>query len=532
MMYIFAQLLLAASIVMAQSPTLTEGPAPTIVVGSPNPTATLSISVSTSQVSSCDAMDILWSVENETAAADSAVLTLFYSNLGVDQVDNSTGHVYNPHSTQNLIAQQQVSKGTFHWNPVWLNDPGFYVITATTDSDPSEGDPTILVRKSQPFLLTVQNTSCLSQATSNTLSSTPSISDLPPASSTDSSTPSETAVIANAPKPSKIGPIVGGTLAGCAALGLLMSLLICRRRRQVIAKNATPRTIAGKAHNRTWGGLSSIDKLQGEIPVVVPAESPYAYRRRSQSTGRAMTMTTEEDGEKGHKDGFPVDADLLAEMPTLAQTKSTRRYSSDALSNVLRQKGGSDKHARNMVPAPAAPVLSTTTATSGGGDDPFSDAAFIAHGKRMSALSVPSTARSPSRVSEVAAPSPSPIPPATPIASQPSTIARNASANASIGRPSRKPVPQYDDEFELTKPNKSSPTSLQPPANYSRPGSSRGDLSSSATSHSNALASSVESSSTNWLHAPMANRNIGLAGQNEGSTVHYLIPDMPPPPRD
>jgi hypothetical protein len=114
-------------------------------------------------------------------------------------------------------------------------------------------------------------------------------------------------------------------------------------------------------------------------------------------------------------------------------------------------------------------------------------------------------------------------------------MARNASATASLGRPSRKPVPQYtEDPIELSHTNRSSPISQTFPSRHGsghNPSSSMADLSSSATSH-DALSSSADFSS-HWLHdrrAPVANRNIGLAGQGDGP-VHYLMPDFPPPAR-
>jgi hypothetical protein len=344
----------------------------------------------------------------------------------------------------------------------------------------------------------------------------------------------------SSPSP-KIGSIVGGTIAGVVVVvGLIVALLLCRRRRNVIAKNVNQRSVPGKGH-RKWGGLASIDKLEGENPVLMPSNS--YNRTRSRSTG--LAMTDEEGLEKGYgKDTFPVEGDLLSEMPILHSNRASQRYSSDAVSAGLRQDSGlavfSDDHKRKRGPNPAAPVLSTTTATSSGSEDPFSDAAFIARGNRSSSLSVPSTARAPSRVSDISGRgAPSPLPSTTPVQSQPNsqanTMARNTSATASLGRPSRKPVPQYtDDSIELSHTNRSSPTSQTLPSQHGSgpgPGSSMADLSSSVTSH-DGLASSADSNS-HWLHdrrAPVANRNIGLAGQGDGP-VHYLMPDLPPPAR-
>jgi len=102
-----------------------------------------------------------------------------------------------------------------------------------------------------------------------------------------------------------------------------------------------------------------------------------------------------------------------------------------------------------------------------------------------------------------------------------------------LSRPSRKPV--YcgtEDSIELSPTNRSSPTSqifLSRQGSGHGPSSSMADLSSSVASY-DALASSADSNS-HWLHdrrAPVANRNIGLAGQGDGP-VHYLMPDLPPP---
>jgi hypothetical protein len=496
------------------------------------PTGTISVTldVAPAVVSPCQPLVISWTVVNMSVIQGST-LNISYTNIGVLQTGD--GFTYNPSPDAKTIAIAPISQGNWAWSPVSITDPGYYVITATGNSDPSPS-----VKQSSPFLVTAGDSSCLSSSSSSLSSTATAPPSIPSPQSSDPS------VSSSGPPSPKIGAIVGGSIAAVVVVGFIVALLLYRRRRNVIAKNVNQRSVVGKGH-RKWGGLASIDKTEGEIPVVKPSKSLYGNQayNRSRSTGRAMT---EEEGlEKGYgKDTFPVDGDLLSEMPILHSNRGSRRYSSDAVNTVLRQDSGlaafSDDHKRRREPKPATPVLSTTTATSGGSEDPFSDAAFIARGNRSSSLSVPSTARAPSRVSDISGRgAPSPLPPVTPVQSQPNsqanTMARNTSATASLGRPSRKPVPQYtDDSIELSPTNRSSPTSQTFPSRQGSgpgPSSSVADLSSSVTSY-DALASSAESNS-HWLHdrrAPVANRNIGLAGQGDGP-VHYLMPDLPPPAR-
>jgi hypothetical protein len=502
-------------------------------LGTQSPTsATIELSVSSGSVSSCQPLNVTWTVANGSADLDISTISLSYTNVGVDQTEGGT--TFRPTSSSQNLGVSPVSRLYWEWAAVFIQDPGFYVIQATGSATPSP-----LIRQSDRFLVTVEDRSCLIAASSSP--STTDQSTLTDGSSAPSNSPSEYST-ASSKKPN-VGAIVGGTVSAVVLLALLAACLLFRRRRNKSSKVVDSTPTMKKGH-RKWGGLSSIDKLQqGEIPVVIPSNSPYAAqnvkRNRSQSTGRAMTE--EEAMEKGYEnDIFPVDASALAEMPALNKQRESRRYSSDVVSTMLRQNSGLgafNEQYGNRHPGAgnvASPVVSATTATAVGGDDPFSDAAFMSRGKRVSALSVPSTARTPSRVSDVSNRGPpSPIPQSNP-PSQANTMSRNGSA--SVGRPSRKPVPQYtDDSFELTNTSKSSPTTpspLSPQARYGNANSanvSYGDLS---TSHStNHLAESYDSVSP-WLErAPVANRNIGLAGQGEGP-VHYLMPDLPPPPRN
>lgn len=491
------------------------------------PTATIRFSVQQPQITTCQYLNITWTVDSDTPSVDIAPMSIRYSNFNVTQT------TYSPSPKDESIIILPVSRRGDSWL-VFETEPGNYVITAT----PPQIDPQPVIVASDPFVLQPGDASCLNPNATSTMTNIPLSSDASTPSQTTSTSPPATSHKSNA------AAIAGGTIAGLVVLaGLVIFCLLRRRRNNKVANNlsgfnAAQKAGAGKGH-RKWGGLSSIDKLQqGEIPVVIPANSPYAsptYRNRSQSTGHVLT--DEEGMEKGYsKDAFPVDADLLSEMPTLDSNRNTRRYSSDALSNVIKQGGGlatyNEEHTRYESPSVAAPVLTTTHATFKGGDDPFSDAAFITRaGKRSSALSVPSTARAPSRLSDTSTrPTPSPIPTPTTSAppSQNNTMVRNTSATASVGRPQRKPVPQYtDDSFELTNTSKSSPTSHSPLSSRPNRGNSNSDTSPTTLSRNNST--SPTESSSYWHHdrAPIANRNIGLANQGDGP-VHYLMPDLPP----
>jgi len=488
------------------------------------PTPVLHLTVTPTAVTPCQNLTITWTIDNDNTDFDISQISLQYTNFNVSQ------STYDPQGTTGTIVVWPISRLRRDWR-VFLTDPGNYIINGTI-----VGDTPGVVVQSSPWELLPGDASCLAAPSSSGITDTPLSSDAPSQSQT--STPISAASHSNT------GAIAGGVVAGIVVIACIAAFLLLRRRRNKRVANLgvlnnNQRLGGGKGHQRKWGGLSSIDKLQqGEIPVVIPSNSPYTsptYRNRSGSTGHAMT--DEEGLEKGYgKETFPVDADLLSEMPTLDSNRNSRRYSSDALSNVLRQTGGlavysEEHHTANV----AAPVLTTTHATFNGGDDPFTDTSFTSRGKRSSALSVPSTARAPSRLSDTSTrPTPSPIPPPTTSAppSQNNTMVRNTSATASLGRPARKPVPQYtDDSFELTNTSKSSPSTHSHSQSHSAwsPITKKGN-SSSDTSPVTPLRNSPNDSSAYWLQdrAPVANRNIGLAGQSEGP-VHYLMPDLPPP---
>ncbi|PVG00728.1 hypothetical protein CPB86DRAFT_728722 [Serendipita vermifera] len=494
--------------------------------------ATIELNVSTLTARSCEPMNITWTVTNGSANVDISTITLSYTNVGVSQTEGDT--TYHPTSGSQNLGVTPVSRLVWTWPAVFIQESGYYVIQASGSASPAPS-----IKQTPRFLVTVDDMSCF--IASSPSSSTSDLSTLTDAPSAPSNSPTEYS--APSPKKTNVGAIVGGTVTAVALLALLAAWLLFRRRRRSRESEAVDSSPTMKKGHRKWGGLSSIDKLQqGEIPVVIPSNSPYATqsvkRNRSQSTGRAMT--DEEALEKDYEnDIFPVDASALAEMPALNSKRESRRYSSDVVSAMLRQRSGlaafnEQYDNRAGVGGVASPVVSTTTATVGGGDDPFSDAAFMSRSKRISALSVPSTARTPSRVSDISNRGPpSPLPQSNP-PSQANTMSRNGSA--SVGRPTRKPVPQYtDDSIELTNTSKSSPTTpspLSPQARYGNTSSVNPSYADLSTSHStNHLAESYDSVSP-WLErAPVANRNIGLAGQTDGP-VHYLIPDLPPPPRN
>lgn len=492
--------------------------------GAAAPTATVTITISPTLVSTCDTLTVQWDIENSSSDVDITPSTFLVTNMGVSQSGDVSS--YSPPPIMTALGLYPLSRQQFSWF-VFLTDPGYYVVNASV----TQGNPPPVIVQSERFLLQPGDTSCLPSSSSSSMQET----STPPPSL---SSPTDSIILPVSTPKSNMGAIIGGTVAGIVVLILAVGFwFIWRRRRNTTHNVGSLTTVgsrsgSGKGHQRNWGGLSSIDKLQqGEIPVVMPSNSPYVSpdynRTRSQSTGHAMT---EEEGmEKGYsKETFPVDADLLSEMPTLDSNRASRRYSSDML----------QRHAYSDPRGVAVPVLTTTSATSHGSEDPFADTTFITRvAKRTSGLSVPSTARADSRVSDISTHvplSPSPIPGPNP-PFHVNTMTRNTSATPTpnMGRPSRKPVPQYsDDSFELTNTNKSSPTSHSPLTPVSLRSPHRSNTDKTSGSGSKAHSTSPSDSSSHWLHerAPVANRNIGLAGQGDGP-VHYLMPDLPPPAR-
>lgn len=418
-------------------------------------------------------MRVTWSLKNPTTV-NSPTLHLQYTTIGVPQSDHNPPQQLVTFTTSAI----RIDAMEYVWDAPIIFYDGNYRINGTTDDH-------AVVLSSTPFTYTISDSSCLvtDPSTSDPGSHSPSPSQIQGDSNSGS-------------HKSNTGAIAGGIVAFVLFGVLLGAFCFYRKRRESQARMSKARAnMGGRFHK--WGGLNS-DKRplpSGLNTPSSPAGSPFGVttfgRTRSNSAGNML----EDDGTEKSNDH--EDPDKYDTLPTLR--RNSNRYSNGALTAALsKQSSGLAAFTSERIQSTQPPIVAASVPY----EDPFSDPKhFVPRGKRVSNLSVPSTARTDHRASDV--PSPiassagniSPVPPA------------RVPSNGGILRPTRKPVPQYiDNSIELKD------TSTQ--SNYNR---SLPDHGGSATSH-NILSSSVDSS-LNWLHD-----RSSIPGDGQ---VHYLMPDQP-----
>ena len=411
---------------------------------------------------------------------------------------------------------------------------GVYILTGSAQG--------VDVYPSDPFTITVSNTSCYT-ATSST--PTPTVVPIITTSSTRASAKSSSPPVgasttsrassdlSQVPASGHISraTMIGAIFGAVIFVALLAALFFYHRKRSLKARAyANPKLEKPKGHRR-WGGLSSVDSaaVPEGIPTFPYAGPGYATSRDESVHKSTAENETVEKGKPGHEEESPAD-----EVPTLSP-RSYNRCSNGMLSATPAQQNSglaafNNERARTASLKGASPAASFVS-------DPFSDNSPRARGIRSQSLSVSSTANASPRSSN------RPTLSTTPTQEGPGSlrsteggwseslgphsaggvVRRSTSANAGV-RPGRKPVPQYDPSIEMTA------TTLGAHSNYSQHSAQNSMTNLTSDSHTG-LSSSVDSTSP-WLvdRAPVANRNIGLASQGHGP-VHYLMPDMPPLPR-
>jgi hypothetical protein len=458
---------------------------------------------------SCQTANITWLASG--FAGTRIPFTVNYTNEGagetVTTVVSGAAIVVTDPSVQVAVWRVNVTKS------------GRYILTGRAGG--------VSILPSDPFTVTVSNTSCYN-STTPTLA--PSITTTSSISS--SATPS-TLLVASALSPTgtdpsvvptggnnngpKVASMVGGIFGSVFFVALLAALFFYYRRRSLKTHtHANSKPEKPKGHQK-WGGLSSVDVdtalvLDG-IRTVTHPKSNYANSKPES----VKSVNNLDDTPPVHEEKRLADA-----APT-PFPRSRSRYSNGTLSGSPQQDSGlaafNNERARTASSDAASPATSLA-------EDPFLDNSPRVHGVRSQSFSAPSMVQGSPHSSNLPTHS-------SPLAqdgqgvsrisenSGPESAMRRSKSATTGTRPVRKPVPRYDPSIEMK-----TPTSV-----YSHQSAKNSVTNVTSDSHT-VFGSSVESTSPLLLdRAPSANRNIGLAFQGNGP-VHYLMPDMPPPSRD
>lgn len=480
---------------------------------------------SSGDLRSCDTVNLEWVAFD--LAGTRIPFTINYTN-------NGTGVAVTKAISGVAATVTDASLQVASWK-VAVPTTGVYILVGSAQG--------VDVYPSDPFTVTVSNTSCY-QTTSSTPTSTvaPIIatssrrtsiksSSTPLGASTTSLTSSGPSQVPASGHSSRVASMVGAILGALIFVALLAAFFFYRRQQSLKARapaNSKPGIPKG---HRKWGGLSSVD---GAAALEGMPTFPYAGFVNANSRDESVHKSTAEDKtvekrKPGHEEESPTD-----EVPTLSP-RSYNRYSNGVLNATPPQQASglaafNNERARTASLTGASPAPSFVS-------DPFSDNSPRARGIRSQSVSVPTTAHPSPRSSN------RPTLSTTPPQEGPNSLRSNESgwseslgphsasgamrrstSAAAVIRPARKPVPQYDPSIEMTV------TTLGAHSNYSQHSAQNSVTNLTSDSHAG-LSSSVDSTSP-WLNdrAPTANRNIGLASQGDGP-VHYLMPDMPPRPR-
>ena len=477
-------------------------------------------------VQSCASVNVTW-VASGFNTTRVVPFTIRYTNEG-------TGDTVAKTITGVATAVTDATKQIAPWK-VNIPTPGRYILAGNATG--------VDIYSSGVFTVAVSNTSCLNDNTTATTSTskptaktTKSPSVNAPTGSVASADPSEVPV--GNRNTSRIASMVGVAFGAVIFVALLAAFFFYRRQRSLkMSANADSKLEKPKGHRR-WGGLSSVDTSVApeapEAPEGIPTV-PYSAPVYANSRGDSLNKSPAEDD--AVEEGKPVNEmeSPSDEVPTLSP-RSYDRHSNGAPSATLAQQN-SRLAALNNERARTSSLNAVSPATSFV-EDPFSDALPRARGIRSKSLSVPSTAHpSPRSFNEsTLQTTPTQESPTTPrpgesggsesLASPSASATMRRTPSARSGRPTRKPVPQYDPSIEMTV------TTLSAQPGYLQHSAQNSVTNLTSDSHHTALSSSA-CSTTPWLieRAPLATRNIGLASQSDGP-VHYLMPDMPPPSRD
>ncbi|KAI1789438.1 hypothetical protein LXA43DRAFT_1096324 [Ganoderma leucocontextum] len=361
------------------------------------------------------------------------------------------------------------------------------------------------------------DTSCLATSSSSSTGSTSAVTSATDSSST--STSSSTALPAASSNHSKTGAVAGGVVAGIAVLLAAIAAYVyfglCRRRRPHSRRHGHGAMEDAPSLGQ-WGGLSSRDSCMDVMGASMGGKtaSPLKSRTAHGHHGSVTTLTATEE-EKGGLYGKGYE--YIASVPPLGY-KANRRRSSASTSGMGQlsliepipeppPSAGLQGRLRSKSASQSQRAL--TLAKLDGGDRPYP----------------PSAARR----SIDAPPTAMPTSPPYDMGFVPPPVNRTSSGGGPGARRAvRKPVPALD-SAELSPALASTVTMtsmLQPaapaPASRSRESTAQRPPSQAAPTRSR----SREDLEAAGVELPTLDHKSSFGAR----PVHYLIPDMPPPP--
>ena len=458
-------------------------------------------------VTTCQLANITWVTTVDTNTS----FTINYTNVGAG--DNVTAVVS---GVATVVTYPSVKAAVWRVN---IPKSGHYILTGRSDA--------FEVSSSDPFAVTVSDTSCFNSTTASTSTQTPSrasssslVASLVASATSSAATDPSVVPVGNNRNMSKVTTIVGTVFGSAIFVALLAAIFFYRRHRSLKTQTHTNSKPEKPKGHRTWGGLPSVDStlmLEGvhTLPHTgpQPANSPDGSIKSINHFGD----TFEKGKSSVHEEETPAD-EMPAPFP-----RSRTRYSNGS-ARLARQDSGLAAFNTERARTASLDAASASPATPLG-EDPFHDNLPRLQGLRSQSFSASSAVHGSPHSSNLPNHS-SPltqeglgVPRISETGVPDSAVKRSKSASTTT-RPVRKPVPRYDPSIEMRTT----------PSVYSH--HSAKDSTTNVTSDSHTmLGSSVESTSP-WLdRAPSVNRNIGLAFQGDGP-VHYLLPDMPPPMRN
>ncbi|KAF8217680.1 hypothetical protein K438DRAFT_1925069 [Mycena galopus ATCC 62051] len=499
-------------------------------------------------MTTCQPALITWSYQANTLP-DPLELTLVITNQGVAQPSapssTSTG-TFNPPGarrsvsvTQQIVADLAPSLRVFTWDSVNVT-AGFYEITATLSLLPDFAQTS-----SQFVVANGSDVSCIAAPPSSSATSSSPTSSSGSPTSTGGASPSPPVtlpVTSGASSKVNRGAIAGGVIGGLAVSAAAIAAYFYFR--YASASTASRGSSTSRAP-RKWAGLGSTDSKAKAYPSAPRSPAANSGRHHSQSDSVGPMLSShdsnvyvigsvgidsrpsrindaleEEDevnsyfspsqekisssigstarspfSESGHGHDDAVPLEYIA--PLHGNAGVTRNSSTSTSSYMNNNFSRPRSH-------PSSPYSSPTTAEGG----PFSD---------------PANNTSSSLTESPYPPTPSPaFPSGTSAEFQDAPPPpRRGSAGEPVAAPSRrtprKPVPQYNPtDPSLVSPPPPMPTPLPPVhdsgSDSSREGSLRGGR--------------VGAGAAQGLPRLAHKGSFG-----DGRPVHYLIPDMPPPPR-
>ena len=437
-------------------------------------------------MTTCTPGIILWKYSGKEAE-----LALWITNVGVPQ---DYGVLADSMVDQQL-ADTNTSAPSWPWPSVNFTQ-GWYEIQGLVFSPPSVAS----INSAPFFIKNGTDVSCLAV--------TP-----PQASSTAS--PSVTILPASAASKSNVASIVGGVIGGVVGVTLAIIAGLClwvrRRKRSFVGRRGS--------RDRTWGSLKS------NRSSIQPGDSGAQLAGNhfhSDSTGAILQDVA---GSKASATATP--ASSVEDAISVSGEKLVSPASSSGMSpfDVLNTPVHYDRRTS---------IYSIQTPTSAVASDPFrsrvpstrtSNQSLEKQAQRIRSSMETSTRRRSERLSMPTLPSPglSRIPhspthtqsgeeyPLTAVT--PTPVNRSISAGAvsiSARRASRKPVPQYDASLLVEDKSADSVSTHTAGAESSQ-------------SHGAGLGTGARGTPSDLVHK---------ASFGDGRPVHYLIPDMPPPPQD